>query len=322
MAVRLAHQISKAIQLVQPDLILQWIDWKGTNAMTDRQKGILCIVLSALSFALMNVFVRMAGDLPSAEKSLFRNLIAAFVAGVVLVKEGNGFSVPKKAWPDLLIRSTLGTVGILCNFYAVDHLLLADATAIQKLIPFITILMSWLVLREKPMRVQLVLVGCAFLASLLVVKPSFSNANLGASLIQVLGAIVSGAAYVYVRKLSLEGVAKSKIIFYFSAFSLLVFLPMTMISFKMPSFTQLLCLLMAGVMATCGQYTVTYAYSFAPASEISICDYSQILFSALFGFFFFGQQADLLSWIGYGLLILFALLNYMIGMKKKQTKTA
>lgn len=39
--------------------------------MTNRQKGMLCIVLSALSFALMNVFVRLAGDLPSPEKACF-----------------------------------------------------------------------------------------------------------------------------------------------------------------------------------------------------------------------------------------------------------
>ena len=31
----------------------------------DRHKGIACIVLSALCFAFMNVFIRAAGDLPS-----------------------------------------------------------------------------------------------------------------------------------------------------------------------------------------------------------------------------------------------------------------
>lgn len=286
--------------------------------MTNRQKGILCIVASALSFALMNVFVKMAGDLPSAEKSLFRNLIAVLVAGIILVREGGGFSVARPAWGDLAIRSMLGTIGILCNFYAVDHLLLADASAIQKLVPFITILTSWFLLSEKPLRIQIVLVAAAFASSLLVIKPSFSNANLPAALIQVLGAICSGMAYVYVRKLSLEGVGKSKIIFYFSLFSLFVFLPLTLLDFHMPSLFQLFCLLMAGVMASCGQYSVTYAYSFAPASEISICDYSQILFSALFGFFFFGQSADLLSWTGYILLIAFALINYRIGSRKKK----
>ena len=42
-----------------------------------RYKGILYIVLSAFCFALMNLFVRLAGDLPSIQKSFFRNFVAA-----------------------------------------------------------------------------------------------------------------------------------------------------------------------------------------------------------------------------------------------------
>lgn len=36
-----------------------------------KYKGIMFIVLSALCFAFMNVFVRMAGDLPAVQKSFF-----------------------------------------------------------------------------------------------------------------------------------------------------------------------------------------------------------------------------------------------------------
>lgn len=285
--------------------------------MTNRQKGMLCIVLSALSFALMNVFVRLSGDLPSAEKSLFRNLIAVLAAGFVLLRSHQNLHYPRSCWTNLILRSAFGTLGILCNFYAVDHLLLADASAIQKLVPFITILVSALLLKEKPTRLQVILVVCAFAFSLLIIKPSFSNANLGASLIAALGAVGAGTAYVYVRKLTLQGVDKSKIIFFFSAFSLLVFIPLTLMDFKMPTAGQLGCLLMAGLMATAGQYSVTYAYSFAPASEISICDYTQIIFAAVFGFIFFGQVADWMSMLGYAALIGLALINYFAGRKAK-----
>lgn len=44
-------------------------------------KGIFYIVLSAFCFAVMNMFVRMAGDLPSIQKSFFRNLVAVVFAG-------------------------------------------------------------------------------------------------------------------------------------------------------------------------------------------------------------------------------------------------
>ena len=44
--------------------------------MTQKQKGILCITASSFFFALMNLFVRLSGDLPSMQKSFFRNFVA------------------------------------------------------------------------------------------------------------------------------------------------------------------------------------------------------------------------------------------------------
>ncbi|WP_412183940.1 hypothetical protein [Anaerotignum faecicola] len=62
---------------------------------------------------------------------------------------------------------------------------------------------------------------------------------------------------------------------------------------------QLGILLLAGLAAAGGQFTITAAYTYAPAREISVYDYSQIIFSAILGYFIFGQVSDVLSWIGY-----------------------
>ena len=55
----------------------------------------------------------------------------------------------------------------------------------------------------------------------------------------------------------------------------------------------------AGAAATLGQFGVTLAYLHAPAKEISVFDYTQVLFSAALGFFMFGQIPDGLSVLGY-----------------------
>lgn len=291
------------------------------KAMTNRTKGILCILASSLCFALMNVFIRFSGDLPSIEKTFFRNLIAMFIAAGALIRAHAGFGVAKKSIPTLLVRSVLGTVGMLCNFYAVDHMLLADATAIQKLVPFFTILSSWLVLHEKIRPWQTILILAAFASSMLVVKPGF-GADTWVALIQLTGALGAGVAYTYVRKLTLQGVDKPKIIFYFSLFSCLAVVPLIAMDFVLPSWGQLFFLLLTGLAASGGQFAITYAYGFAPASQISIYDYSQILFSALFGLVFFAQVPDWLSWLGYGLLIGCALLNFYLSSKKQSEPAA
>lgn len=118
--------------------------------LTKKQKGILFIILAAMFFALMNCFVRLSGDLPTVQKSFFRNLVAVFVAFVVLMRSGVGFSYRLEDMPLLLTRSIMGTMGILGNFYAVDHLNIADASMLNKLSPFFAVIFSIFILKEKP----------------------------------------------------------------------------------------------------------------------------------------------------------------------------
>ena len=46
--------------------------------MKEKNKGILCIICAAFCFALMNLFVKMSGDIPTLQKAFFRNIVAIF----------------------------------------------------------------------------------------------------------------------------------------------------------------------------------------------------------------------------------------------------
>ena len=107
-------------------------------------KGMVMIILSAFFFACMNVSVRLAGDLPSVQKSFFRNLVAAVFAAIILLRKHMVPRVQKQYWGPLFLRCAFGTLGILCNFYAIDHLLVADASILNKLSPFFAIIFSFL----------------------------------------------------------------------------------------------------------------------------------------------------------------------------------
>lgn len=78
--------------------------------MTNKQKGIICILISAFSFALMNLFVQLAGDINPIQKSFFRNLIAFLFAAAILFKE-HDFSFQKQNLKYLILRSTLERLG-------------------------------------------------------------------------------------------------------------------------------------------------------------------------------------------------------------------
>lgn len=267
--------------------------------MTKKQKAIIYIIISAFCFALMNCFVRLSGDLPTIQKSFFRNFIAMLVAGFILLKNGIGLNYNKNDIPILILRSIMGTIGILGNFYAVDHLNLSDASMLNKLSPFFAIIFSMIFLKEKPKLIQYLGVITAFIGSLFIIKPTMEFTEILPALAGTLGGMGAGAAYTAVRALGKRGVKGPLIVFFFSAFSCIVVLPWVITGYEPMKMWQLGYLLLAGIAATGGQFTITAAYSYAPAKEISIFDYTQIIFSAALGFFLFTQIPDIYSIIGY-----------------------
>ncbi len=282
----------------------------------DKTKGIIYIIISAFFFALMGLFVKLSGDLPVIQKTFFRNLVAMFFALGIIIKD-KSFEIPKgKNLVYLLVRSTSGVVGVLCNFYALTKINLADASMLNKLSPFFAVIFSIFALKEKANWKQFFSVSLAFVGALLVMKPSFSFEGLPA-LLGFFGGLCAGLAYTYVRKLTLNGFKPPLIIFYFSLLSCGVTLPWLIFDFTPMSPLQWLYLILAGLSAGVGQFFITTAYSKAPAKEISVYDYSQIIFTTLLSLIVFGDLPDILSFIGYGIIISAAVFNAWNSLKKK-----
>ncbi len=283
----------------------------------DKTKGIIYIIISAFFFALMGLFVKLSGDLPTIQKSFFRNAVAMIFALIIIVKK-DIFEIPKgKNVTYLFIRSAAGTFGVLCNFYAVSTINLADASMLNKLSPFFAVIFSVFVLKEKANWKQFLAITLAFIGALFVMKPSFSFDGVP-GILGFLGGLGAGLAYTYVRKLTTNGFKTPLIIFYFSLFSCVVTLPWLIFDFTPMSPLQWLYLILAGLCAGIGQVFITTAYSKAPAKEISIYDYSQIIFTTLISLIVFNDFPDIFSFLGYGIIISAAVFNAWNSLRKKK----
>lgn len=209
--------------------------------INDRYKGIFYIILAAFGFAFMNLFVKLAGDLPAIEKSFFRNLVAIFFA----------------------------------------------------------IIFSYFLLKEKIKPYQLICVIVAFIG--------------------LIGGMGAGLAYTNVRIASKHGVPGPLIVFCFSVFSCVCAIPFIIWNPQPLAWWQLGSLLMAGLSATLGQFSITAAYTYAPASELSVYDYTQIVFAALLGMIFLGEVPDMISILGYFIICGAGVAMFLIR-RKKETK--
>lgn len=264
-----------------------------------KTKGIIYIIVAAFGFSVMSLFVKLSGDLPAFQKAFFRNFIALIFITAMMLREKIGFLPKKSNIPALLGRSLFGTLGLLCNFYALGQLNLSDANMLNKLSPFFAIIFSVFLLKEKPNVIQLLGVAVAFTGSVLIIKPGFDNPRVIPAIAGVLGGMGAGAAYTFVRKLGENGENSKRIVFYFSAFSCLFCVPFMIAEYEPMTAVQTLFLVLAGTFACVGQLGITKAYLCAPAKEISVYDYTQVVFAAILGFFVFGDLPDLLSVGGY-----------------------
>ena len=141
---------------------------------------------------------------------------------------------------------------------------------------------------------------------MLVVKPSFAFAEAAPAFAGLVGGVAAGGAYTCVRALGVRKVDGTLIILVFSVFSTIAALPFIAFDHAPMTPAQVLILFGAGLGALVGQFGVTAAYRFAAARDLAAYDYSNVVFSAMFGLLLFGQIPDPLSWIGFAMIFFMA----------------
>ena len=277
------------------------------NTKNNILMGIFCIIMSGIGFSLMALFIKLSGDLPSMQKGFFRNIIAVAISSIPLIKHWKNINFPanKVSWIVLFSRTIFGTIGLVFNFYAISHITLADSTIIQKLSPFVIIILSYFFFKERMTKFQFVAIVIAFIGVGFIVKPTGAGLISMGALAALLGAFCSGIAYTCVRYLGTHNVSGEFIIFFFSSLSTILLYNQKLDTVRVILLImyQLSMLILAGASATIGQYGVTFAYKYAAAKNISVFDYSQVLFSGILGFIFFNELPDLQSLIGYIIVI-------------------
>lgn len=285
------------------------------NGMSERTKGAVLMCTSAFLFSAMQIPISLSGTtIPIMEQVFFRNIVTLILSFILIMRSGGSLFGTKKNQPLLFVRSAFGFLGLITQFYAVAHANQGDVSTMMKLSPFMITLWAAIFLREKIRKVQIPALLIAFLGAAFVANPAF-NSNLLPLFMAFLCAFFSSVSYTLLAyfKNKVDGMT---IIMHFSTFCVLACIPFMIFDFVMPTFKELLLLLLIGVFGGFGQIALTYAYRLATAAEISIYNYSGIVFSIILGYVFLGEVLDVTSVIGCALVIIAALITYIFSGKK------
>lgn len=276
-------------------------------ATKNKVTGIFFMILSSFSFATMNLLAKLTTGVNPYQKTFIFNLVASIIVSVILIKRKESFIGKRENLKYLLTRGVMGTLAMITNYVSLQYLILSDSTIITKLAPFFTIIFSFLIIKERINKKQGILLILAFLGSLLVIKPSF-NLSFIPALIGVFSALSSGLAYTMIRCIG-DKESFWTVILSFTGIATLT----TSVSIFNNSSNlfglNLVFLIGAGVCFTLGQIFLTLAYRNAPASEISVYDFIGLVLAAIYSFIFFAQLPDILSILGYIIIVAVSIIN-------------
>lgn len=276
---------------------------------SEKQKGVLLMLLSSLFFSAMQVAVAYSGGhIPVMEQVFCRNLISLAVAYILIRKNHLSVFGSKENQPLLFGRSLFGFLGVISVFYASAHARQADVSILSKLSPFLVTLLAVVFLKEKLSKVQIPALVLAFAGVVVVAGPTFQS-NFLPLFMAFVSSVTSGIAYTLLSysKGKVDGMT---VIMHFSVFSAVCSVPFMLSNFVMPTWRQAIALVLIGLFGSFGQIALTYAYRMVPASEVSIYNYSGILFSMLLGYLVLHESIAPTSLLGGALVVAASLLVY------------
>ena len=249
------------------------------------------MLIASIGFALMNVSVKYIKHIPVFEVILFRAVITLIISYLTLKKRKvNPWGTHHKF---LIARGVFGAVGLICYFYTLQKMHLANAIVIHYLSPIFTTLVALIFLNESVRVIQWFAFSVTF-AGVIMVK-GFANIAPVDFLIGMIGAMFSGFAYNAIKNMKGKEDA-DVIVFYHPLISLPIVL-LYMIIFPqnivMPKGTDWLFLIGTGIFTQIGQYFITRAYQEDTAARISGVSYIGIIWGVLMGKFLFGEAYHL-----------------------------
>lgn len=296
------------------------VKWISLNKILNpKSRAILAMLISAFSFSIMGIAVKLSVDVPLYEKVFFRNFIALFFGFYIVKKNKGSYFGRKESRPLLIARSIIGILGIVTFYYSVSKIDVATATTIQKLSQFWVLVFAAIFLNEKIRSKQYLYLLIALVGVIIVSKPT-TTGLLWPTLVCFSSSLFAGIAFTILSKLKTYEEPYT-IVFFFSFVSTVVmFVPM-LLNFEMVTLYEFVLLLLTGLGALGGQVFMTIAYHDADASDVSIYAYANVFFSAILSLIVWGTLPDIWSMAGIVIIIGASYLNFK-EVKKYDNKKA
>ena len=277
------------------------------------------LILASFFFSLMTVCVKKIDNrIPIYELVFFRSLLSLLITSLIINKKNlNPWGKNK---PLLILRGILGTIALVCIFYAIKNMPLNISTVIQYTYPIFISIFAGILINEKITKNLIIASITGWLGILIILNPyQLSSLNIELDkftvLIAFLGAISTALAYITVKKLSsTEDIFI--IIKYFPLISVITLSPIVFFNWVTPNINDLIWIIGIGMFTQAGQTFLTIGLKKLPTSEAARINYLQVLFGSLWGILFFNELININFIFGAVLVLLGTIISTSKKLKK------
>ena len=277
------------------------------------------LILASFFFSLMTVCVKKIDNrIPIYELVFFRSLLSLLITSLIINKKNlNPWGKNK---PLLILRGILGTIALVCIFYAIKNMPLNISTVIQYTYPIFISIFAGVLINEKISKNLIIASITGWLGILIILNPyQLSSLNIELDkftvLIAFLGAISTALAYITVKKLSsTEDIFI--IIKYFPLISVITLSPIVFFNWVTPNINDLIWIIGIGMFTQAGQTFLTIGLKKLPTSEAARINYLQVLFGSLWGILFFNELININFIFGAVLVLLGTIISTSKKLKK------
>jgi drug/metabolite transporter (DMT)-like permease len=286
-----------ALLPVKERLLTKW------RALPANLRGALWMLMSAVIFVFADATIKyLARSLEPVEIVFFRNVFSLATLLPVALRAG-GLTAFHTNYPGLQFsRALLGGLAMICIFYSLQLLPLADATAIMFSRTLWMIPCAVLFLHEAVRWRRWTATVVGFIGVLLIVRP---DGGMGPGVIFALSnAVMAAAIFTIIKKLKSKGESNLTILLWHASVTILITAVPTYLYWQTPTLFEFGLLIGLGISLTLAHTCLIQALAVGEATAISPFEYSRVVFSTLIGVFFFAEIPTVWTIAGAALVIL------------------
>ncbi len=268
-------------------------------------RGALWITGGTLVFALNDTMVKaLGGTIHPVQMVFFRYCVGALILTPVFIRVGMAVLATQRL-PLHIGRGVLAGIGQAGAFYAVVHLLLADATAVQFSRPLFMTFLAVFLLGETVGWRRWAATVVGFGGVIVMVRPGHTGLDV-AWIVALATAMIFAFAMILIRKLAMTE-PPIRIMFYYHITGVGFFAVPAIWVWTPPMGLEWLLLLSIGVLTTLAMVCFVHGLAAGEASIVGPMEYTRLIYAAVFGYFIFAEVPVIWTWVGAAIIVASAL---------------